>query len=163
MRIIFKCKPCFCQTRRLYRWSKTIVGQVDLTEKLCLSCCLELQSAKSTCQHVDFDKPRLNIRVMREAWCVKRDACSPNSLKIERATPHVRHSWCMMRIRFGLAYSPLWERSTRITRAYHDIILWILPGTSQDPCMRSRDNHIKHRPCSKTLPLHLSFLLHDWL
>ena len=31
-----------------------------------------------------------------------------------------------MRIRFGLAYSALWERSTRITRAYHDVILWIL-------------------------------------
>ena len=32
---------------------------------------------------------------------------------------------CVMRIRFGLAYSPLWERSIRITRAYHDVILWI--------------------------------------
>ena len=35
--------------------SKTIVGQVDLTAKLCLSFCLELQSAKSTYQHVDLD------------------------------------------------------------------------------------------------------------
>ena len=26
-------------------------------------------------------------------------------------------------IRFGLAYSPLWERSTHIPRAYHDVIL----------------------------------------
>ena len=32
-----------------------------------------------------------------------------------------------MRIRFGLAYSPLWERSTSITRAHHDVILFILP------------------------------------
>ena len=40
---------------RLYRWSKTIVGQVDLTAKLCLSFCLELQTAKSTYQHVDLD------------------------------------------------------------------------------------------------------------
>ena len=47
-----------------------------------------------------------------------------------------------MRIRFGLAYSPLWERSKRITRAYHDVILWILPGTHQDPCMGSSDNHV---------------------
>ena len=39
----------------MYRWSKTIVGQVDLTAKLCLSFCLELQSAKSTYQHVDLD------------------------------------------------------------------------------------------------------------
>ena len=31
----------------LFRWSKTIVGQVDLTAKLCLSFCLELQSTKS--------------------------------------------------------------------------------------------------------------------
>ena len=37
------------------RWSKTIVGQVDLTAKLCLSFCLEIQSAKSTYQHVDLD------------------------------------------------------------------------------------------------------------
>ena len=37
------------------RWSKIIVGQVDLTAKLCLSFCLELQSAKSTYQHVDLD------------------------------------------------------------------------------------------------------------
>ena len=37
------------------RWSKTIVGQVDLTAKLCLSFCLELKSAKSTYQHVDLD------------------------------------------------------------------------------------------------------------
>ena len=37
------------------RWSKAIVGQVDLTAKLCLSFCLELQSAKSTYQHVDLD------------------------------------------------------------------------------------------------------------
>ena len=29
---------------RYYRWSKTIVGQVDLTAKLCLSFCLKLQS-----------------------------------------------------------------------------------------------------------------------
>ena len=41
----------------------------------------------------------------------------------------------VMRIRFGLAYSPLPERSTRITRAYHDVIVWILPRTSQYPCM----------------------------
>ena len=40
-------------------------------------------------------KPRLHIRVMREAWCVKRDACSPKSLKIGRATPHARHAWCV--------------------------------------------------------------------
>ena len=40
---------------KLLRWSKTIVGQVDLTAKLCLSFCLELQSAKSTYQHVDLD------------------------------------------------------------------------------------------------------------
>ena len=39
----------------LKRWSKTIVGQVDLTAKLCLSFCLELQSTKSTYQHVDLD------------------------------------------------------------------------------------------------------------
>ena len=39
----------------LYRWSRIIVGQVDLTAKLCLSICLELQSAKSTYQHVDLD------------------------------------------------------------------------------------------------------------
>ena len=32
---------------------------------------------------------------MREAWCAKRDACSPKSLKIERATPHARHAWCV--------------------------------------------------------------------
>ena len=38
-----------------YRWSKTIVGYVDLTARLCLSFCLELQSAKSTYQHVDLD------------------------------------------------------------------------------------------------------------
>ena len=41
--------------QKLYRWSKTIVGQVDLTAKLCLSFCLELQSAKSTYHHVDLD------------------------------------------------------------------------------------------------------------
>ena len=39
----------------MYRWSKTIVGQVDLKAKLLLSFCLELQSAKSTYQHVDLD------------------------------------------------------------------------------------------------------------
>ena len=38
----------------LIRWAKTMVGQVDLTAKLCLSFCLELQPAKSTYQHVDF-------------------------------------------------------------------------------------------------------------
>ena len=32
----------------VYRWSKTIVGQVDLAVKLCWSFCLELQSAKYT-------------------------------------------------------------------------------------------------------------------
>ena len=32
----------------VYWWSKTIVGQVDLTAKLCWSFCLELQSAKYT-------------------------------------------------------------------------------------------------------------------
>ena len=31
-----------------FRWSKTTVGQVDLTAKLCLSFYSELQSAKST-------------------------------------------------------------------------------------------------------------------
>ena len=31
------------------------MGQVDLTAKLYLSFCLELQSAKSTYQHVDLD------------------------------------------------------------------------------------------------------------
>ena len=36
-------------------WSKTIVSQVDLKAKLYLSFCLELQSAKSTYQHVDLD------------------------------------------------------------------------------------------------------------
>ena len=30
------------------------------------------------------------------AWCVKRDACSPKSSKIERATPHARHAWCVI-------------------------------------------------------------------
>ena len=30
------------------------MGQVDLTAKLCLSFCLELQCAKSTSQHVDL-------------------------------------------------------------------------------------------------------------
>ena len=39
----------------IHRWSKTIVGQVDLKAKLYLSFCLELQSAKSTYQHVDLD------------------------------------------------------------------------------------------------------------
>ena len=39
----------------IIRWSKTIVGQVDLTAKLCLSFCLELHSAKSTYRHVDLD------------------------------------------------------------------------------------------------------------
>ena len=43
------------EKKRVYRWSKAIVGQVDLTAKLCLSFCLELQSAKSTYQHVDLD------------------------------------------------------------------------------------------------------------
>ena len=38
-----------------YRWSKTIVGQVDLKAKLYLSFCLELQSAKSTYQNVDLN------------------------------------------------------------------------------------------------------------
>ena len=38
-----------------------------------------------------------------------------------------------MRIRFVLAYSPLWERSTRITRAYDDGILWIIPGNPLPP------------------------------
>ena len=32
---------------------------------------------------------------IREAWCVERDACSPKSLKRERATPHARHAWCV--------------------------------------------------------------------
>ena len=36
----------------IFRWSK--VSQVDLTAKLCLSFCLELQSAKSNYQHVDL-------------------------------------------------------------------------------------------------------------
>ena len=44
-----------CRNNMTYRWSKTIVGQVDLTAKLCLSFCLELQSVKSTYQHVDLD------------------------------------------------------------------------------------------------------------
>ena len=35
--------------------SKTIVGQVDSKAKMYLSFCLELQSAKSTYQHVDLD------------------------------------------------------------------------------------------------------------
>ena len=39
----------------IIRWSKTIVGQVDLTAKLCLSFWLELKSAKATYQHVDLD------------------------------------------------------------------------------------------------------------
>ena len=30
------------------------MGQVDLTAKLCLSFCLELQSAKSTYQHITW-------------------------------------------------------------------------------------------------------------
>ena len=34
---------------------KQLLGQVDFTVKLCLSFCLELQSAKSTYQHVDLD------------------------------------------------------------------------------------------------------------
>ena len=38
-----------------YRWSKTMVGQVDLTAKSCLPFCLKLQSTKSTYQHVDLD------------------------------------------------------------------------------------------------------------
>ena len=46
---------CYRSTDIINRWSKTIVGQVDLTAKLCLSFCLELQSAKSTYQHVDLD------------------------------------------------------------------------------------------------------------
>ena len=40
---------------KVLKWSKTIVGQVDLTPKFCLSFCLELQSAKSTYKHVDLD------------------------------------------------------------------------------------------------------------
>ena len=31
------------------------MSQVDLTAKLCLSFCLDLQPARSTCQHVDLD------------------------------------------------------------------------------------------------------------
>ena len=38
-----------------FRGSKTIVSQVDLTAKLCLPFCLELQSAESTYHHVDLD------------------------------------------------------------------------------------------------------------
>ena len=49
-------------TYHVIRWSKTIVGQVDLTAKVWLSFCLELQSAKSTYQHVDLDLYRWNIQ-----------------------------------------------------------------------------------------------------
>ena len=59
---------------------------------------------------------------MREAWCVFTEI-------IENRKSDSRCTSCVIRIRFRLAYSPLWERSTRITRAYHDVILWILPGT----------------------------------
>ena len=45
----------FACIKDAFRWSKTIVGQVDLTAKLCLYFCLELQLAKSTYEHVDFD------------------------------------------------------------------------------------------------------------
>ena len=54
-------------------------------------------------------------------------------LYTKATTPHARHAWCVMRIRFGLAYSPLWKRSTRITWAYHDVIVLILPGTTPPP------------------------------
>ena len=69
-------------------------------------------------------KPWLHIRVMREAWCVFTEI-----IENRNATSHACHAWCAMRICIGLAYSPLWERSTRITRAYHDVIRWILSGT----------------------------------
>ena len=41
-----------CTNRKIYN---LYYVQVDLTAKLCLSFCLELQSAKSTYQHVDLD------------------------------------------------------------------------------------------------------------
>ena len=47
--------PYIYRKPHIYRWSKTIVGQVDLKAKLYLSFCLELQSAKSTYQPVDLD------------------------------------------------------------------------------------------------------------
>ena len=52
---IYSATSIFAEKSSVQRWSKTIVGQVDLTAKLCLSFCLELQSAKSTYQHVDLD------------------------------------------------------------------------------------------------------------
>ena len=48
-------KTFFSECIRGYQWPETIVGQVDLTTKLCFSFCFELQSAKSTYQHVDLD------------------------------------------------------------------------------------------------------------
>ena len=60
--------------------------------------------------HCPFFTVLFHIRVMRDAWSVMRDACSPKSLKIEGATPHARHTWCVFV--FWLAYSPLSREPT---------------------------------------------------
>ena len=85
----------------------------------------------------------------RDAWSVMRESrwCSPKSLKIERATPDARDAWCVMRIRFVLAYSPLWERSTSITRAFHDVILWIITGITGQLVPMSTRTHVNSYPC----------------
>ena len=56
LQCVLQCYPAWIGVHALEniyraRWSKTIVGQIELTAKLCLSFCLELQSAKSTYQH----------------------------------------------------------------------------------------------------------------
>ena len=53
--IIISIIRSLIKKKSIFRCYKTIVDQVDLTAKLCLSFCLELQTAKSTYQHVDLD------------------------------------------------------------------------------------------------------------
>ena len=110
-------------------WSAWIPLSKEVHGYLWLMCCMKL---------------RLHIRMMREAWCVFTEIIE--NRKSDSTCMHVMRD----------AYS-FWARvfTALITRAYHDVILWILPDTSppQDPCMWSRDNHLKHRPYSKNVAL----------
>ena len=71
------------------------------------------------------------------AWCVKCDAWSVFTEIIENRKSDSTCTSCVMRICFGLAYLPLWERSPRLKLRLHKRVMreaWCVIHIADSPC-----------------------------
>ena len=96
-------------------------------------------------------KPGLHVRVLHGVWCVTRDACSSNCLKMERMNPYAPI--------FDIHRSA-WERSTHITQAQLRRHLMAFPRISPG----SMCNHVRtHSRISFYFPICLHSQLRKWV